>query len=507
MFEQTGGGVCVLDYDNDGFPDIFLTQGAKWVTGESAPTLSPEFSDTLFRNLAGHNFREVANLAGISDLEFGQGVTAADLNHDGFEDLLICNIGLNRLFLNSGDGTFIESTQSLANQAPSWSTSSCIVDLNLDGLPDIYTLNYVEGKDVYTLICQGKGCSPAVFEGSPNQCWLNGGDGSFLPVAMADGESKSSKSLGIVAMILESDRYPSLFIANDQVRNFLLKVESTQDRTIQLSDESLLRGLALNADGLPLACMGIATDDIDNNGSVDLLVTNFANESNSLYLQDSAGFFSDAIGASGMQMASFSKVGWGTQFIDANRDGLSDVVVVNGHVDDYTDKGQGYEMEAQFFLNTGNGQFKLQAPDQVGKFFEQLRLGRSLAKLDWNRDGLMEFVVSNMNSPVDLLTNTTQSSGNYINLQLIGTISARHPVGTTISVTTDIGSWKKQITAGDGYQCCNQKLQQFGLGQSSVIRSVEITWPSGLTTQTGELGLNSTWLLIEGLDRPHQLSF
>jgi hypothetical protein len=327
-----------------------------------------------------------------------------------------------------------------------------------------------------------------------------------MPVAIADGESKLSKSLGVLALILEGDHYPSLFIANDQVRNFLLRVESVQDGTIQLSDESLVRGLALSADGLPLASMGTAADDIDNSGTVDLLVTNFANEANSMYLQDSAGFFTDAIGASGMQMASFSKVGWGTQFLDADRDGYADAVMANGHVDDYTDKGQGYEMEAQFFLNKGNGQLKLQTPDQVGEFFQQLRLGRSVARLDWNRDGLMEFVVSNMNSLACLLTNATQSAGNYLNLQLVGTTSARHPVGATVKVTTDIGSWKKQITAGDGYQCCNQKLLQFGLGQAGLVRSIEIIWPGGSTTQTGQLDLNTTWLFVEGLDLPHQLA-
>jgi tetratricopeptide (TPR) repeat protein len=507
MFEQTGGGTGVMDYDNDGYPDIFFSQGANWKNGEDVPSPNSDLADALYRNIGGTGFKEIASSAGIVELNFGQGVACADVNHDGFDDLLVCNIGQSRLFINQGDGTFDETTEKLMDQREAWGTSACIVDLNRDGFPDIYKLNYVQGKDVYSLICNGKGCSPSVFDGSPNQCWLNLGDGSFTLVENADGEPKFSKSLGIVAFVLEGDRHPSLFIANDQVRNFLLRIESASHDKLQISDESLVRGLAFNVDGLPLASMGIAADDIDNNGGVDLLSTNFANEANSLYMQDSFGFFTDAIGASAMQMASYPYVGWGTQFLDADRDSFPDAVVVNGHVDDYSDKGQGYEMVAQFFRNIGNGQFSLQSPDRVGDYFRQLKLGRSLARIDWNRDGLMEFVVSNMNSSAALLTNETTSPGNYLNLHLVGTSSARYPVGSVVRVTTDIGSWKKQITSGDGFQCSNQKLLQFGLGQSSQIQSVEISWPSGGSTVFKELAPNASWIIVEGCDQPYRLDY
>ncbi len=498
MFEQTGGGVGSLDYDNDGWPDIYFTQGSQWKTGENLPTPTEELHDSLFRNRDGRSFEDVALRARIEERDYSQGVAVGDLNNDGFEDLLIGNIGVCRLFLNNGDGTFMDATTSLPGQNETWTTSCAIVDINSDGLADIYRVNYVQGKDVYSLICNGKGCSPSVFDGAPNQCWINDGVGSFVPVKKADGEAKLSKGLGILAFRIEGENSLSLFVSNDQVRNFLLTVGSGSSGEIELNDEALLRGLALSMDGLAFACMGVAADDVDRNGTVDLFVTNFADEPRTLYLQDSSGLFADSTTASGMQSANNPYVGWGTQFIDIDRDSWPDVVVVNGHVDDYTDEGKGFAMPAQVHRNLGNGRFELKPSSTLGDFFQKDHLGRGLAKLDWNRDGLFDFAVSIMNSPACLVSNVSKNAGNYVNVRLVGVRSARVPIGAIVTVHTSGGSWKKQLTGGDGFQCSNERCIQFGLGEVVDIQRVTIEWPSGAKDELVDVPVNSAILCVEG---------
>ncbi|XZE19062.1 FG-GAP-like repeat-containing protein [Pirellulaceae bacterium SH449] len=498
MFEQTGGGVAVLDFDNDGWPDLYFTQGSPWISGEANPTSDPKHHDTLFRNMQGQSYKECSALSGILVLDYSQGVTVGDLDNDGFDDIFVGVIGRSRLYMNNGDGTFRDETASLLEAQDSWTTSAVIVDLNGDSLPDIFELNYLEGEQIYTLICNGKGCSPSNFSGAVNRCWLNKGDGSFEFVENCDGPPQASKSLGVLAMRLEGEQTNSLFIANDQVPNFLLVPSKTSDGKFALEDEALLRGLALNMDGLSMACMGIAADDLDNSGSLDLLVTNFSNEANSVYLQDSTGLFTDSTLAAGMQTASYPYVGWGTQFLDADRDGNPDVVVVNGHVDDYRDRGGEYAMLPQFYRNNGRGRLSVVPGEEIGSFFTTKHLSRALAKLDWNRDGLVDFVVSNILEPSMLVSNRTQNAGRYLNVRMIGTESPRIPIGAIVTVVTDAGEWTKQLTAGDGYQCSNERVIQFGLGSVDSINKLTIQWPSGRISEHLVDGINTEIMCVEG---------
>lgn len=497
MFEQIGGGVGVIDYDNDGWPDLHFTQGSEWKTGEYTPNLSAEVRDCLFRNRDGVRFDEQAMNARVFNSEFSQGLAISDYDADGFADILICNIGQNQLLHNNGDGTFSDATPSLGDQASKWSTSAVFCDLTGDGLPDLFVATYLQGDEVYRRLCGDKGCSPKVFDGDIDLLWVNNGEGNFVPMANAC-PTLDSKGLGVLAFTMGESSESTLFVANDQVPNFLMLPEKLDGNKLRLNDEAVVRGVAFNADGLALAGMGIAADDIDQNGLIDLFVTNFANEPNTLYMQDSPGQFTDATQSSGMQTVSFPFVGWGTQFLDANLDSAPDLVVVNGHIDDYRSSGGEFEMLPHFYKNVGRGKFQVANPTEVGEYFGQKYLGRGLAKLDWNRDGLMDFVVSNVGSNAALVTNKTASSGTYINVRLYGTESARDPVGSKVTVTTERGVWTKQLVAGDGFQASNERFLQFGLGEASKIESLEIKWPSGKTTSFTTLPLNSDLSIIEG---------
>jgi tetratricopeptide (TPR) repeat protein len=501
MFEQTGGGVAVLDVDGDDFPDLYLTQGTEWPTGAIQPKPTGALTDRLFRNVGGASFVDITIQAGLVESGFGQGCAAGDFDNDGFADLYIANIGQNQLYRNNGDGTFSDVTASSGLREREWTASCAIVDLNADGMPDLFSVNYLTGEDIFTTICKGKACSPKVFEGVPDRVHINRGDGAFELIPDATPEA-GSKGLGIVAFTLHRRDRPNLFIANDQTPNFLLhNLPSTDRFNLRLENEGFISGLAFNQDGLAMASMGIAADDVNGDGRIDFYVTTFMDEAKILFLQDSSGLFVDATTMSGLGGPGLPFVGWGTQFLDADCDGHPDLVGVNGHVDDYRSDGGEYHMRSQFFRNTGGGRFaELRAPE-AGEWFEQKRLGRGLARLDWNRDGRMDFVVSNIGDPASLVTNCSESVGRFLNVRLHATATARDAIGSVVGVATSRRRLSKQLVTGDGYMASNERLLQFGLGDCQSVDSLEVVWPSGNVSTVNSVPSNATVVLIEGRRR------
>lgn len=498
QFEQTGGGVAVLDYDGDGWPDLFLSQGGEWTAGKDRPRPLPQYRDHLYRNLDGQFFMEVGQQAGLEGLDFGQGVSAGDFNNDGFPDLYVANIGRNRLYQNNGDGTFSEVTDRGGITDESWTSSCVIADVNDDGLPDLYDVNYLTGPQIYQRICDGRVCSPKLFTGDPDQLLLNRGDGSFTPIA-GPTVPVEGKGLGVVAARLEGDSSLRLFVANDQVANFLLKFSpSSDEQGGRLEDQALPRGLAFSSDGQPLSCMGIAADDVDRDGRLDFMVTNFRDEPNNLYLQDSPGFFVDAAQTAGLHAVGFPFVGWGTQFLDADLDGHVDLVVTNGHVDDYREENIPFHMPPQFFRNSGDGTFAQLTAGEAGDFFERKFLGRGLARLDWNDDGRMDFAVSNMGAPFSLVSNRSENAGHFFNVRLRGTTASRDAIGTQVEVSADGEHWTKQLVAGDGYMASNERFLQFGLGSATSVNSLRVRWSSGESAAFAALPADSTLVVVEG---------
>jgi tetratricopeptide (TPR) repeat protein len=497
IFETNGGGVAVVDFDGDNWPDLYFTQGAEWRHGAQGPTFSAGTTDRLYRNLEGRAFVDVTRSAGLVDGGYGQGCAAGDFNNDGFPDIYVANIGGNRLHRNNGDGTFFDVTAAGGLVGDDWTASCVIVDLNADGLPDLFDVNYLTGEHVYDALCENGVCSSDVFEGVPARLHINRGDGTFEFIPHATPES-NSKGLGVVALDLHCRGRPSLFVANDKVPNFLLRNSPEGPYNVRLVDEGFVSGLAYNGDGFPVASMGIAADDANGDGLIDFFVTDFQDEADVLFLQESNGIFVDGTSAAGLRMANRAFVGWGTQFLDADCDGEPDLVATNGHVDDFRQDGGEYQQRPQFYRNLGGGRFiELSAPE-IGAFFAGKYLGRGLARLDWNRDGRMDFVVSNIGSRASLVTNRSTGAGHFLCVRLHARTTARDAIGSVVEVEAGGRRWSKQLVAGDGYMASNERLLQFGLGQAGAVALVRILWPSGETTTLRNLPVDSTIELVEG---------
>lgn len=499
MYELTGGGIAVLDFDCDGWPDVCFSQGCPWPPDES----SPEYSDKLFQNLTGEQFAEISAEAGIDETDFGQGLAVGDFNSDGFPDLFVANAGGNRLLENNGDGTFTDVTGESGIHGDSWTTSCVVADLTGDGHPDIYEVNYLAGEDVFTKVCQHpdgtpRQCVPTHFDGADDRLWVNDGSGTFRE---RTGELLSlrpdGKGLGVAVWSDAVSEALNLFVANDTTPNLLYQQEqSSSQRPFRLKETGVRSGVAVNEDGKAEGCMGIALGDVDGDGQIDALVTNFYNESNTLYLNVGDGFFEDRTRETGLESSSMKVLGFGTQFIDVDLDGTLELFVANGHVDDLRNSGRPWRMPAQLYRQS-RGRLVLVEPDHAGAFFQQNWLGRAAARCDWNRDGRNDLLVGHLHDPSSLLTNTTEKTGGFLSLRLIGVDSPRDAIGTTVEATIGKKTIVRQLTAGDGYQASNERRLIFGTGDSTTIDRLAIHWPSG-KSEFETINSNQEVWLVEG---------
>lgn len=505
IFEITGGGVGVFDYDLNGKPDIFFSQA-----GDFPPSPdSASHQDQLFQGIPSSNefgieFNKATQFAMLEDFSFGQGVSTADVNGDGFDDIIVCNIGPNQLWLNAGDGTFWNATSTI-DALDAWTVSAAIADLDLNGTAEIYEVNYVEGDDVFTRTCsvgnKPRGCSPLEFQPAEDRILTPSDSGSF--VALHSTGEMQGNGLGISAFKMDDNDMPSIFVAVDQEANLFGTVErndsaASPEDAFTLANDSVLAGMAYDKAGSAQACMGIATGDANNDGAIDLYVTNFYLEYYTLYLQE-AGIFRDASAASGTVASTNPLLGFGTQFLDANLDGNQDLFVLNGHIDDHTHIGVPEEMPPQFFLGDGTGRFALQPAD--GNYLSRLVLGRSLTTLDFDDDGRMDVACGDLQSPFSLVRNESTTAGKSITLRLVGTNSDRNAFFTIAKLTAGSYQQQLQLTAGSGYAASNERLLQFSIPASTLAESpaieVEILWPSGTRETLTELQPGQSYLAIE----------
>ncbi|HUG69752.1 MAG TPA: FG-GAP-like repeat-containing protein [Pirellulaceae bacterium] len=518
IFEFTGGGVAVLDYDLNGWPDLCFVQGGGppefGRPAESAVVSEQRPSDRLYANLGTGKFVDVTELAGLTDSAYGQGATVADFNSDGFPDLYVANIGLNCLFANNGDGTFTRQACPTFAEVENWTTSCVIADFNGDGMPDIYDVNHVIREGVRTRMCKSGDASVPCsrqhrLEAAQDRLLLSNGEGGFTDVTDTAGiVAEDGLGLGVIAADFGRTGRLDVFVANDGRANFFFANRGDSPGAELFREQAVVSGLAFNLRGRAQACMGVAADDANGDGLLDLFVTNFFADYNTLYCQLPGSVFEDVTQSAGIQATSYNFLGFGAQFIDADLDGDADLIFTNGDVADYSvvEGPRSYRQRAQFLENEGQGRFREVVPSDLGEFFESERVGRGLARLDWNRDGREDVAISHIGSPAALLSNVSSSAGHYLDVRLVATRSCRDATGAVVTATIKGRRITKQFTAGDGYLASNQKNRIIGLGDATRVAQLQIAWPSGRTETHVDIPVDSTLVFVEECAKPYPIS-
>ncbi len=504
IFETTGGGVSALDYDGDLWPDVYFSQGAPiWEGDDNVKRI-----DCLFRN-TGNGFRDATAAAGLGDDRFSQGANVGDFDNDGFADLYVGNLTGNRFYRNNGDGTFSEVTDETNTGGDEWTVSCMLADLNGDSLQDLYVVNYLERESVFERRCRQNGepltCAPTMFPAEQDRVYLNLGDGGFREVTQECGVVQAEgKGLAILAGDIDDYGRLSVFVGNDTAPNFFFQNSTSTDKRIQFEEAGTISGLAVDGMGRSQATMGVACGDVDGSGTMDLFITNFYEDANTLYLHHGASTFLDSTRDVGLYEPSIPMLGFGTEFLDADLDGNLDLFVTNGHVDRTNATGEPDEMPPQFFRNHGGAKFTQQVDPTPGEYFSGKYLGRTVSRLDWNRDGLDDLCVLHLYSPVAMLENTTAARGGSLTIRLRGTTTDRDALGTVVNVTTSKGTSTHQLTAGDGYMTTNERLLNIGLGDADRVLRIAVRWPNGKNQVFDDVSSEQEILIIE--DRKHPLN-
>ncbi|WP_419194345.1 FG-GAP-like repeat-containing protein [Novipirellula herctigrandis] len=509
--DVNGGGIAVLDFDLDGWCDLYFAQsgGKPVIRDGSAP-------NELFRHLrstfakekpavAGGRFVDVTVSSGTGDRGFGQGVCSGDINQDGFPDLIVGNFGPNVIYLNQGDGTFVDVSDRVFDRVDRWTSSVAVADLDGDHLPEIIDVNYIDDPRVLEVECVGGDlrCQPQQFTAATDRIYQNQGNGEFRVWSGANRLSET-RGRGFATVIANFDRQHGndVFVSNDIGQNHFWssmpdrKSDSENQSRFQVVESAAIRGCGIGPTGDTQGCMGVASGDFDRNGMLDLHVTNFHHESVNLFLQNRLGYFSDEALRFGLSRPSYTTLGFGTQGVDLDNDGWVDLAVLNGHVFDERGSDVPFRMPPQIFRGSPTG-MTLTAATDVGPFFQTPTLGRTLAMLDWNRDGKVDLFANHLDAPVALLQNES-AEGHWVQFELIGTTSERDAIGAEVVVQAGDVSLTGWQIGGDGYMCTNEPIVHFGLGTVSAIDDVTIHWPSGQETSFGSIEMNRRYRVIEG---------
>jgi hypothetical protein len=513
ILETLGGGVALLDYDGDGRLDVFFTGGGTFdgdaVRGHPCK---------LYRNLGGWKFQDVTAAAGLGGMAFyTHGAAVADYDRDGWPDLLVTGYGRLALFHNEPDGhggrRFVEVTKQAGLTDDLWSTSAAWADLDGDGFPDLYVCHYVDWSPAHNPRClgfDGKSrdiCPPANFEALPHRLYRNQGDGTFRDVSREAGlrlehpRREYGKGLGVLAVDVDGDGKPDLYVANDMTDNFLYHNRSTPGR-IRLEEVGLESGVARDDRGAPNGSMGLAVADYDGCGRPSLWVTNYELEDHALYHNDCAGGrprFHFSTQVAGISAIGQTHVGWGTGFLDVDHHGGEDLFFAAGHPNHFPRAPGSHRAQRPVLLrNLGEGRFR-DASAAAGPYFQAEHNGRGVALGDLDNDGRVDLVISHLNEPVVLLRNEAGGGNHWLGVELVGR-GHRDVVGARLTLEAGGRRQTRYATGGGSYASANDPRHVFGLGAADRITRLTVRWLSGREQHWDGLAVDRYHRLTEGRD-------
>jgi enediyne biosynthesis protein E4 len=500
LIETMGGGVAFLDFDNDGLQDILFVNGGETPHGKSPVPVR----NALYRNLGNGKFEEVAARAGVDRLDFyGMGVAVGDFDNDGHPDLFITGFPSSALFHNNGNGTFTEVTDRAGVKNPGkWAASAAWFDYDRDGYLDLVVTNYVRFSFDDPKKCEVNGmssyCEQLAYQGLPLTLYHNNRDGTFTDVSAQSGLGKLvGRGLGVVAIDVNDDGWPDLFIARDASPNLLL----INKHNGTFEDVAVDAEVAYNEYGVAKAGMGVDAGDSNGDGLPDFVVTNFNDQYYSLLVRSKAAQYEDRTVPSHLAALTKSYVGWGVKFLDFDNDGNLDLMFINGHINQAIETTRGdvsYKQPPLLLRNMSTGIFQ-STVDRAGPAFNSAYLGRGLAAGDFDNDGDLDVAFTRLDGTPVLLRNNVGQQNSWIGFELLGTSSNRDAIGAKITVTSSSRRLVRWVTGGSSYLSAHDKRVTVGLGPKSAGKpvNVEIQWPKGKVQRLSNLGVGRYHRILE----------